>query len=71
MAPYLVVGDEITATLNGSDICVSKIDRRDDPYFASVVHGGKVVATGLFSSLSAARQWCEARAPLTPQGNPE
>lgn len=60
MAPYLVIGDEITTTLNGSDLCVSKIDRRDDPYFASVVHEGKVVATGLFPSLPAARQWCEA-----------
>ena len=65
MASYLTVGDEITNHINGAEICVSKIDRRDDPFFASVIRDKIVEATGLFPTLSAARKWCEARAALT------
>ena len=64
MASYLTVGDEITNHINGAEICVSKIDRRDDPFFASVIRDRIVEATGLFPTLSAARKWCEARAAL-------
>jgi hypothetical protein len=65
MDSYLTVGDEITNHINGAEICVSKIDRRDDPFFASVIRDKIVEATGLFPTLSAARKWCEARAALT------
>jgi hypothetical protein len=60
-ASHINIGEAVHQYLYGFDISVEHLDRRLDPFGATVIRDGVVLFTGLFPTLSAARQWCEQK----------
>lgn len=51
---------------NGHDINIAKMDRRQDPYLASVSKGWTSVTSGLFYTPSQALSWARTTAKSQP-----
>lgn len=56
---HLKKRESIYRVLNGFDLSVSHEDRTLDPYLGVVLKDGRILITGLFPTLSRAREWCE------------
>ena len=59
--PYLAIGDEACAVSGAVECRIARLDRSIDPYIAAVIVDGRIVKTGLFSTMSSARGFCEQR----------